>query len=151
MNMRRMVLPLCLAAGLVTQAANLFASEAVDRAHKYEDAGDFAALREVYAKALQSSPSDPELLYGYAQALERYRDPGAREAYRRSADLWKNEGRAQDALAAERRAVLLDLVAGDRSAAEKDLTEYRSLGGGDLQLPGSLSNGPVSNSANRAT
>lgn len=138
--MRRMVLPLCLAAGLFTQAADLFASEAVDRAHKYEDAGDSAGLREFYTKALQSSPSDPELLYGYAQALERYRDPGARQAYRRSADLWKNSGRAQDALAPERRAVLLDLIAGDRPAAEKDLAEYRSLGGGDLQLPGSAIN-----------
>ena len=92
------------------------ANEAVDRAHKYEDAGDFAALREVYAKALQASPSDPELLYGYAQTLERYRDPGAREAYRKSAALWKNSGRTQDALAAERRAVLLDLIAGDRAS-----------------------------------
>ncbi|MGA2714938.1 MAG: hypothetical protein ABSG41_17700 [Bryobacteraceae bacterium] len=144
MNVRCMVLPLFLAAGL-------FANEAVDRAHKYEDAGDFAALREVYAKALQASPADPELLYGYAQALERYRDPGAREAYRKGAGLWKSSGRTQEALAAERRAVLLDLIAGDRPAAEKDLEEYRSLGGRDLQLPGSAATGSAASSARRET
>ena len=63
----------------------LSASEAVDRAHKYEDAGDSAAARETYTKAIQATPNDPELLTGYAQILERYKDPGAREAWRKSA------------------------------------------------------------------
>lgn len=142
MNVRCMFLLLFL-------AADLFANEAIDRAHKYEDAGDFAALREVYAKALQASPGDPELLYGYAQALERYRDPGAREAYRKSAELWKNSGRTPDALTARRRALLLDLIAGDRPAAEKDLAEYRSLGGNDVELPGTAAGTPAANNAGR--
>jgi hypothetical protein len=128
MNARRVVLSLCLATGL-------FAHEAVDRAHKYEDSGDSAAARDVYAKALRASPQDPELLAGYAQTLERYRDPGAREAYLKSAAAWKSASRASEALSAQRRAVLLDLIAGDRRAAEKDLQEYNSLGGHDLQLP----------------
>jgi hypothetical protein len=128
MNARRIVLPLFLATGL-------FAHEAVDRAHKFEDAGDSAAARGVYAKALQASPQDPELLAGYAQMLERYRDPGAREAYRKSAAAWKGGGRTTDALTAQRRAVLLDLIAGDRAAADKDLQEYEKLGGRDLQFP----------------
>jgi len=151
MNVPCMVPRLFLAAGLLALPAGVLANEAVDRAHKYEDAGDFAALREVYAQALRASPSDPELLYGYAQALERYRDPGAREAYRKSAGIWKNSGNTKDALAAERRAVLLDLISGDRPAAEKDLEEYQSLGGRDLQLPGSAANGSASSNARRET
>src|SRR5579862_534355 len=131
MNVRLIVLPLCAAAGLFAAV-----NDAVDRAHHYEDAGDSANAREVYAKALQTSPRDPELLTAYAQTLERYRDAGAREAYRTSAALWKGAGRMPDALAAERRAVLLDLIVGDRASAEKDLAEYRSLGGQDLQLAG---------------
>jgi hypothetical protein len=136
MNVHRIVLPLCLTAGLFTLVQGLFGNDAVDRAHKDEDAGDSVAAREVYSRALQSSPRDPELLTGYARTLERYRDSGAPEAYRKSAALWKGAGRTQDALASERRAVILDLVFGDRRSAEKDLEEYRSLGGQDLQLPG---------------
>jgi len=133
MKVRPTVLLLCL-------AGSLGANEAIDRAHKYEDAGDSAAAREVYSKAVQASPGDAELLTGYAQILERYRDPGAREAYRKSATLWKGAGRAQDALNASRRAVMLDLIAGDRVAATADLAVYRSLGGKDLQLadPGTV-------------
>src|ERR1700691_4047334 len=86
----------------------LSANEVVDRAHKYEDAGDSAAAREVYATAIQATPNDPDLLTGYAQILERYKDPGAREAWRKSAGLWKTAGRTPDALRSARRAVLLD-------------------------------------------
>src|ERR1700733_8819352 len=100
----------------------LFAHEAVDRAHKYEDAGDSAAAKEVYSKAILATPNDPELLTGYAQILERYKDPGARDAWRKSAGLWKTAGRTQDALRSARRAVLLDLIVGDRTAAETDFT-----------------------------
>ncbi len=129
MLLRSIVSALCLVTGLG-------ASEAVDRAQKYEDAGDSAAAKDVYSTALKASPRDPELLTGYAETLERYRDPGAREAFRGAAALWKNAGRGKDAAAAERRAVLLDLIAGDRAAADRDLAEYRSLGGKDLQAPG---------------
>ena len=129
------VLALCLVTGLS-------ANEAADRAQKYEDAGDSAAAKDVYSAALKASPGDPELLAGYAQTLERYRDPGAREAWRKSAALWKKAGRAQDAAGAERRAVLLDLIAGDRRSADRDLAEYRALGGRDLQSPGTAAAAP---------
>ena len=69
MRVRSTVLLLLLVNGLS-------ANEAVDRAHKFEDAGDSAAAREVYSKALQAAPSDPELLTGYAQILERYKRSG---------------------------------------------------------------------------
>lgn len=141
MNVRRMVLPLFLTTGFFALIQGLSGNDAVDRAHKYEDAGDSAAAREVYSRALQTSPRDPELLTGYAQTLERYRDSGAPEAYRKSAALWKSAGRTQDARTSQRRAVILDLVAGDRASAEKDLDEYRSLGGQDLQLPASAAAG----------
>jgi hypothetical protein len=113
----------------------LRANEAVDRAHRFEDAGDSAAARDAYAKALRATPNDAELVTGYAQLLERYRDPAAREAWRKSARLWKSAGRTQDALHAARQAVLLDLIAGDRAAAAADAATYRDIGGADLRLP----------------
>src|SRR5882757_7792289 len=111
MQVRSTVLLLLLVNGLC-------GNEVVDRAHNYEDAGDSAAARDVYSKAMRSAPNDPELLAGYAQILERYRDPGARDAYRKSAALWKSAGRTQDAVRSARRAVLLDLIAGDRESTE---------------------------------
>jgi len=108
---------------------SLLANETVDRAHKYEDAGDSAAAREVYTKALRATPNDPEILTGYAQLLDRYKDPGAREAWRRSTTLWKTAGRTPDALNAARQALLLDLIAGDHAAAAADAQVWRDLGG----------------------
>ena len=78
MNVRCIVLPLFLTAGILTPASTLFGNEAVDRAHRYEDAGDSAAAREVYSRALQSSPRDPEIRHRLR------RDAGAISRYRRA-------------------------------------------------------------------
>ncbi len=128
MRVRSFLLPLLLVGGLS-------AHEAVDRAQKYEDAGDSSAAREVYAGALRATPNDPELLTGYAQILERYRDLRARETWRKSAASWRSAGRTPDAARSAKRALLLDLIAGDRASAEVDFAAYKSLGGTDLQLP----------------
>ena len=114
---------------------SLPASEALERAHKFEEAGDSASAREAFAKALEQTPRDAELTTGYAEFLERYHGAGARAEYRKAAGLWKGGGKTKEAASAQRRAVLLDLVAGDRKAAEEDLIVYQSLGGSDLQLP----------------
>ncbi|MDP9170052.1 MAG: hypothetical protein M3N54_05515, partial [Acidobacteriota bacterium] len=67
--------------------------------------------------------------------LERYHDSKARLMYRRASDAFSKAGRKADAATAARRAVLLDLIAGDRAGAEKDLAAYQALGGADLQIP----------------
>ena len=114
---------------------SLQASEAFDRAHKFEEAGDSVSARQAFSAAIKQTPRDSELVHGYAEFLERYHDSAARAEYRRAATLLKNEGKIKDAAAAQRRAVLLDLIAGDRKSAEVDLDTYKSLGGSDLQLP----------------
>jgi tetratricopeptide (TPR) repeat protein len=116
-------------------AVSLSASEALDRAHRFEEAGDSAAAREAFTSAIRMTPNDAELLEGYAELLERYHDPAARALYRRTAEVWKKDGKPPNALAAWRRAVLLDLIAGDNKSAASDLAEYRSSGGTGLQLP----------------
>jgi hypothetical protein len=120
---------------LVCLSTGLWANEAADRAQKLEDAGDSAAAKDVYVRALQSVPGDAETLDGYAQLLERYKDAGAREAWRKAADAWKKANRKEQAAAAVRHLVLLDLIAGDRNAAGNDIGSYRELGGKDLELP----------------
>jgi hypothetical protein len=119
----------------VIHATVVRADDALDRIHKLEDTDDSSAAREGFQRALSSAPNDAELLSGYASFLERYRDPLARDAYRRSAQQWRANGKPERVRADERRAVLLDLIAGDRAAAEVDLSRYRDAGGAGLELP----------------
>lgn len=116
-------------------AAAVQADEALDRIHKLEDAGNSAGTKEAFQKAVRSAPDDAELLTGYASFLERYKDPGAREAYRHAATASQTTGKSESARSDERRAVLLDLIAGDRTAAENDLAQYKKFGGTGLELP----------------
>lgn len=111
------------------------ASEALDRAHKYEDTGDSARARETYTQALKQTPADAEMRHGYAEFLERYHDKNAVAEYRRASQEWKKNGKTTDAAAAARRAFILDLIAGDRKAAAADLDLFHTAGGTGLELP----------------
>jgi hypothetical protein len=118
-----------------TWSQAVFASDATDRAHKFEDAGDSAAARDVYKQSLQQTPNDAELRNAHAEFLERYHDVGARAEYRKAFQSLKNNGKSKEAMAAARRAFMLDLIAGDRKSAETDLADYKVAGGNDLQMP----------------
>jgi len=111
------------------------ASDTLDRAQQLEDAGNVPGARALLAQAAKASASDGELLTGYAEFLERSHDAGAREAFRNAAGTWKKQNKNSNAAAAERRAVLLDLIVGDRASADTDLAEYQALGGTDLTIP----------------
>jgi len=126
---------LLLSGVLVTGASFLRANETLDRAQQMEDAGNSSLARTTLSQAAQRTPADAELLTGYAGLLERSHDSGARDAFRRAAAEWKRQNKTSSAAAAQRRALLLDLIAGDRAGAEADLAEYRSLGGNDLTIP----------------
>ncbi len=120
-----------------TLFATLFANETLDRARQMEDAGNPSGARSMLAQAVLASPSDAELAAGYAEFLERTHNPDARKAFREAAAEWKKQNKTSNAVAAQRRAVLLDLLANDHAVAETDLAEYRELGGADLSLPAS--------------
>ena len=110
-------------------------NETLDRAQQLEDSGNFSGARSLLAQAALSSPSDAELVTGYLEFLERNHDPGARDAWRRAAADWKQQNKTSSAVAAQRRAVLLDLLAGDRATALTDLAAYHELGGNDIVIP----------------
>ena len=124
-----------LAGILMLSAPALRANETLDRAQQMEDAGNFSGARALLTEAVQSKSADPELLTGYAEFLERSHDRTARETFRRAAAEWKHQNKTSNAAAAQRRAVILDLIAGDRATAESDLAEYQALGGKDLTIP----------------
>jgi len=117
------------------RAADLHSGETLDRAQQLEDLGNSSGARNLLADALRISPSDAELLAGYAEFLERSHNSGAADAFRHAAAEWKRQNKISNATTAQRRAILLDLLAGDRAKAEADLSEYQALGGKDLTLP----------------
>ena len=99
------------------------------RAWQLESKGDGSGARELLEQAAQRGGTDA--LEAYAQFLDRHRDPGARQAYEKALNSAQGDQRRIFA----RRLVVLDLVAGDRSAAARDLERYNAAGGHDLALP----------------
>jgi hypothetical protein len=98
-------------------------------AWQMESKGDAVEARDYLQRAAQTGGADAKL--AYAQFLDRHRDPTAREAYQ---NVWDTARGEQRELAA-RRMVVLDLIAGDRDAAQRHLEQYQGAGGRDFNLP----------------
>ena len=116
----------------VVGCASLLAQAPADlpaAAWQREVKGDATGALELVQRAAQEAPRDPAALRAYAEFLDRHRDPGAREAYRK----WLAVEPRNAALS--RRLILLDLLAGDRPAATHDLEGYNAAGGSDFTLP----------------
>lgn len=117
-------------------AVHLAAQSLTGEAWKLEAKGDGAEARGQLQRAAQSSPNDPLALQAYAEFLAHHRDPAARAAYEK---LWqllsRNGASAGERAKVARRLAELDLMAGDRSAAETHLEGFRSAGGSGLSLP----------------
>lgn len=88
-----------------------------DSIQKMEFSGDTAGARAALAHAAQANPSVPNLT-AYAEFLDRYGDPAARDEYGK---LYEALQRAHDTARAQRialRLAALDLLAGDRTTAQ---------------------------------
>ncbi|MGA2145230.1 MAG: hypothetical protein ABSH49_09730 [Bryobacteraceae bacterium] len=99
------------------------------------EGADSAGARTVLAEAVRTRPQDAAALREYAEFLDRYGDPGAREAYKQLLAELSRAGDSTHAAAAAKRLVSYDLLAGDRSAAEADAEAYRKASGETLALP----------------
>src|SRR5216684_6371436 len=98
------------------------------RAWQMESKGDAAGARDFLQKAAQSGSADG--LEAYAQFLDSHHDASARDVFEKLVLTAKGEQRQR----AARRLVLLDLMAGDRAAAQVHLDKYHEAGGRDLTL-----------------
>ncbi len=98
-------------------------------ARALERAGDALGARAALQRAVRANPQDASALRSYAEFLDRYEDPEAREEYRKALPALSTDREARARVA--RRLVLLDLTEGDRAAAERDLAAYREAGGKD--------------------
>lgn len=107
----------------------------LDQTQKMESSGDSAGARAALAQAVQSNPGDARALTAYAEFLDRYGDPAARETYARLLAALRGSGDTARAAVIAKRLAVLDLLAGDRDGAAQALETYSSSTGRKLTLP----------------
>lgn len=95
--------------------------QSASQIQQMESSGDSTGARSALARAAQNSPNDPVALTAYAEFLERYGDAGARDAYSKALAALRNSGDTARAAVIARRLAILDLIAGDRAAASRNL------------------------------
>jgi hypothetical protein len=107
---------------LISGAVSILAgSQTLDQARQLEHSGDSMRARALLARAAQTSPDDVTALTEYAEFLDRYGDPGCRDAYRKLVELLGNAGNTARRAEIAKRLLVLDLLAGDKAAVTRDL------------------------------
>ncbi len=129
--------------GLLMGSAGLSAQDLAAEAWRLERAGDGDQAQKRLQAAAAASPNDAATLRAYAEFLDRHRDPAARDAYSKLAAVLQRTNAAPDERAAlARRLAVLDLLAGDRLAATRHLSDYSAAGGVGLALPTPAAHAP---------
>ena len=119
---------------LASASSPILGEQSPSSIQQMEASGDTMGARTALARAAQASPNNVAALTAYAEFLDRYGDPGAREAYGKLLAALRNGGDSARAAAVARRLALLDLLAGDRAAANAHLEAYRAAGGKAVTL-----------------
>jgi hypothetical protein len=119
---------------LVSASPAVLGEQNLDTVQKLEASGDTLGARTQLAHAAQASPNNIAALTAYAEFLDRYGDPAAREAYGKLLAALRGSGDSAKAAAVARRLALLDLVHGDRGAAARNLDTYRVSGGKNAEI-----------------
>src|SRR5450759_3157530 len=112
----------------------ILGAQSLDSIQKMEASGDTMGARAALSGAAQGNPNSVAAWTAYAEFLDRYGDPGARDAYGKLLVALRNGGDPARAATVARRLALLDLLAGDRNAANTDLDAYRAAGGKAVSL-----------------
>jgi hypothetical protein len=100
------------------------------QAWQLESKGDAAAARDLLQRSAQSAAPAPGALRAWAEYLDRHHDPAAREAWEKTLAASSGADRAE----AARQLVVLDMLSGNRAAAQKHLEIYAEAGGKGLSL-----------------
>ena len=90
--------------------------------------------RAALAQSVRNNPDSIRDLTLYAEFLDRYDDPGAREAYGRLLALVRKSGDNTRTGVLARRLLRLDLLAGDSDGVSRDLETYRAATGETLRV-----------------
>src|SRR4029077_10349444 len=125
---------LCAIVSLASFSSPVVEAQSLDSIQRMEASGDTMGARTALARAAQASPNSVTAWTAYAEFLDRYGDPGARDAYGKLLTALHNGGDTARAAAVARRVALLDLLAGDRTAANSHLEASRAAGGKSVSL-----------------
>ncbi len=117
--------------GVLASLHPLTGQDVVARARELERRGEAVEARQLLRRAAENAPHDAAVLSAYAEFLDRYRDPAAREVYDKLLGLLNRSDQRSTRAATARRLVLLSLMAGDRAGAARYLEAYRAAGGAE--------------------
>ena len=123
-----------LAVSLLTFVSSALQGQSSDQIRKMEASGDTQGARSALARAAASDPNRIAALTSYAEFLDRYGDPACRAAYGKVLSALRSSGDNKRASEIARRLVALDLEAGDRDAASRDMEMYRAATGKALAI-----------------
>jgi hypothetical protein len=116
----------------------------LDVAWTLERSGQIADSARRVSDAAAAAPDDPAVIRALAEYLEQHGSPEARQAYARLAVLLeRSNAPATERAAVARRMAVLNLLAGDRDAVQRDLNAYNAAGGTGLALGALPSASPV--------
>lgn len=106
----------------------------LNEVRKLEASGDTQGARTALARAAAQNPNSVAAQTAYAEFLDRYGDPGCREAYGKVLAVLRSSNDSARVGVIARRLVALDLLAGDRDAAARHMEAYRAASGKTLSL-----------------
>ncbi|HEY1757475.1 MAG TPA: hypothetical protein VGG72_19035 [Bryobacteraceae bacterium] len=111
------------------------AGQVQDQEWTLEVRGQAAEAQMRLERAANATPANLQAVRAYAEFLDRYQDPAARQAYARLARLLDtSRAPATERAVVYRRLAGMDLAAGDRDAASRDLAAFTAAGGAGLSL-----------------
>ncbi len=113
-------------------SASIYAQN-LDQIKKMEASGDTEGARAALARAVESNPNDVTTLTSYAEFLERYGDPGSRQAYAKVLARVRQGSDPARAARIAKRLATLDILAGDNDAALRDFDTYNAMTGQNIK------------------
>jgi hypothetical protein len=102
-----------LAAVLLAVLSSVVQAQDLGQIRKMEASGDVAGARVALAHAAEANPRNASALGNYAEFLDRYGDPGTKEAYTRLLSALQQSGDTARAAVIRKRLALLDVAAGN--------------------------------------
>jgi hypothetical protein len=126
--------PIFIIIALTYVSSVVLGQQVPDSVRKMEMSGDTAGARAALARAAANAPNSIPALTAYAEFLDRYGDPACREVYGKLLTALRNAGDTARAAVIMGRLASLDLWAGDRDAAARDVDAYRTATGKSVAL-----------------
>lgn len=112
----------------------LYGFQNQDQVRRLEASGETEEARTALQRAAANRPTDIAALTEYAEFLDQYGDPAGREAYEKLLARLQQTGDSARGATVARRLAALDLLAGDRNAADRNLEAYSRLSGKAVKL-----------------